>query len=107
MASSCYMGLVGDSTMPSEVDTIIRANAVKQKAIHGMFVCIVRVLVCVLVFVRGRVCFNAGQVSSDKIHVIGWVDFTKIGVLTQKDVNKFGAWCEKLLSKNPTSSQLS
>ena len=32
MASSCYMGLIGDATMPSEVDTIIRATSVKQKA---------------------------------------------------------------------------
>ena len=32
MASSCYMGLFGDSNMPSEVDMIIRATSVKQKA---------------------------------------------------------------------------
>ena len=42
----------------------------------------------------------------DKINVIGWLDLTKVGVLTQKDINKFGSWCEKLLAKNPTGSDL-
>lgn len=43
----------------------------------------------------------------EKIQVVGWVDLTKVGVLTQKDVNKYATWSEKLLSKNPTGSELS
>lgn len=39
----------------------------------------------------------------DKLLTIGWVDLTKIGVLTQKDMNKVGTWCERLISRNPTS----
>lgn len=34
--------------------------------------------------------------------LVGWVDLTKIGVLGQKDIVKVGAWCEKLVAKNPT-----
>ena len=45
--------------------------------------------------------------APDKLSVIGWIDLTKVGVLTQKDCNKFAAWSEKLMSKNPTGDQLS
>ena len=37
----------------------------------------------------------------EKVNVIGWVDLTKIGVITQKDVNQVGQWCDKLIAKNP------
>jgi len=43
-------------------------------------------------------------VSQDQVDIIGWMDLTKFGVLSQKDVNKIGAWCEKILAKNPTGS---
>lgn len=72
MSNSCYLGLVGDMALPTEVDTILRATAAKQK------------------------------IPMDKMMLIGWVDMSKIGVLSQKDINKIGAWSEKLLSKNPT-----
>ena len=32
MSGSCYMGLVGDTTLPAEVDMVIRTNAAKLKA---------------------------------------------------------------------------
>lgn len=72
MQNHCWVGLVGDMEMPAEVDTILRATAVRA------------------------------QVSTDRVNVIGWMDLTKLGVLGQKDVNRVGAWCEKLISKNPT-----
>ena len=98
MASSCYMGLFGDSNMPSEVDMIIRATSVKQKAGRSAGK-------LNLVVLKPQ-NFSTVQVSVEKIHVIGWLDLTKVGVLTQKDINKFSSWCEKLLAKNPTSSDL-
>ena len=39
----------------------------------------------------------------EKVHVVGWVDLTKIGIITQKDVTTVGQWCEKLIAKNPQS----
>ena len=42
--------------------------------------------------------------TQDQVDVIGWMDLTKFGVLSQKDVNKIGAWCERILAKNPTGS---
>ena len=42
------------------------------------------------------------QVGVDKVNIIGWVDLTKNGVLGQKDVNRVGLWCEKLIAKNLT-----
>lgn len=42
----------------------------------------------------------------EKVDIIGWLDLTKWGVLSQKDVSKAGAWCEKLLAKNPLGHHL-
>lgn len=72
MQSHCWAGLVGDMEVPPEVDTILRATAARN------------------------------QVALDQVHIIGWVDLTKIGVLGQKDVNKVALWCEKIIAKNPT-----
>ena len=36
----------------------------------------------------------------EKVDIIGWMDLTKFGVLTQKDINRVGAWADKLVSKN-------
>ncbi|CAK9115722.1 unnamed protein product [Durusdinium trenchii] len=74
MASNCWAGLIGDMMLPHELDKIIKAAAAKR------------------------------QVAMDKLLTIGWVDLTKIGVLTQKDMNKVGTWCERLISRNPTST---
>lgn len=41
------------------------------------------------------------QVSVEAVHIVGWIDLTKIGVLTQKDIGNIGSWSEKLLAKNP------
>ena len=76
MQNHCWVGLVGDMEMPAEIDTILRAAAVRA------------------------------QVSTDKVNLIGWMDLTKLGVLGQKDVNRIGAWCEKLISKNPVGSSV-
>ena len=71
MASNCWMGLIGDWATPPEVDKIIRATAARN------------------------------QVAAEKVHIVGWCDLTKVGVLTQKDINKVGAWAEKIIAKNP------
>lgn len=71
MQSNCWMGLVGDWATPAEVDKLIRATAAKN------------------------------QVTPDKVNIAGWIDLTKVGVLTQKDINKVGVWAEKLIAKHP------
>ena len=43
---------------------------------------------------------DPSQVGVEKVNIIGWVDLTKNGVLGQKDVNRVGLWCEKLIAKN-------
>ncbi|CAK9104598.1 unnamed protein product, partial [Durusdinium trenchii] len=58
MQNHCWMGLVADWSMPAEVDVMLRATAARN------------------------------QVALEKVNVIGWVDLTKIGVVTQKDINK-------------------
>ena len=45
---------------------------------------------------------DPSQVGVEKVNIIGWVDLTKNGVLGQKDVNRVGLWCEKLIAKNLT-----
>ncbi|CAK9008793.1 Uncharacterized protein SCF082_LOCUS10019 [Durusdinium trenchii] len=62
MKSRCWIGLVPEWSMPAEVDTMLRATGARN------------------------------QVPMEKVNVIGWVDLTKIGVITQKDVNKVGQW---------------
>ena len=42
------------------------------------------------------------KVTVEKVDIIGWMDLTKFGVLTQKDINRVGAWADKLISKNVT-----
>lgn len=39
MASSCWMGLVGDMSIPAEVDKILRATAVKNKVGQTKLTC--------------------------------------------------------------------
>lgn len=45
---------------------------------------------------------DPSQVGVEKVNIIGWVDLTKNGVLGQKEVNRVGLWCEKLIAKNLT-----
>ena len=71
MERQCFHALVGEMGMPHEVDKVVQLMAAKCK------------------------------VASGSCDVVGWVDLTKIGVLTQKDVNKVGGWCEKLVAKDP------
>ena len=40
------------------------------------------------------------------MNIVGWVDLTKNGVLAQKDLNKIGAWCERIIDKSPLSDKL-
>lgn len=70
------MGLIADWSMVAEVDKIMRATAAKN------------------------------QVTNDKVCLIGWVDLSKVGVLTQKVINQVGLWCEKLVAKNPVGDLL-
>jgi len=42
-----------------------------------------------------------GQVPVDDIQTIIWVDCTKLGVVTQPEINALGDFLEKHLSRNP------
>ena len=92
------MGLVGDAVMPTEVDTLLRATSVRKKAGTFNFVAETEVTV------QLQKSFSSSwrEVPADSVLLVGWVDLTKIGVLGQKDIGKIGAWCEKLVAKNPT-----
>ena len=111
MKNHCWMGLVGDWNIPAEVDVMIRASAARNQASilgctkgnnhipKSFFVCNFRFEISFGLHSSHK-CW---QVSVDKIAVVGWVDLTKIGVLTQKDINKAGQWCEKIIAKSPLS----
>lgn len=98
MQNNCWMGLLGDWTMPAELDVMLRGTAARNQAtcrqISGSLV--------MLLLPSEKI--NHRQVSVEKLNVVGFVDLTKIGVITQKDLNKVGAWCDRLIAKNPLSS---
>lgn len=95
MASSCWMGLVGDMSVPAEVDKILRLTAVKNKVGQTKLTC---------QFFPWTFQLCCDKVTHDKVDLIGWVDLTKNGVINQKDVSKLGVWCEKIIAKNPTGA---
>ncbi|CAJ1348206.1 unnamed protein product [Effrenium voratum] len=48
--------------------------------------------------------FLKGTAAKLKLCLVGYLDTTKFGVLSQSDINKVGQWCEKVMAKNPTGS---
>lgn len=85
----CLDSAMKNLALSKKVLTVLTV-ASKHSSLHTLFVVIVFVTEC---------CFQA---NCEDLETVLYIDATKMGALSQKDINMIGDWADTILHRNPT-----
>ena len=113
MQNNAFTALSSDLNLPANFDQFLKGTAAKLKAWPTnkiKFDGIIHLWFFVSFFFDARDSeqivatpnWRSPKVAFEKLCLVGYLDTTKFGVLSQSDINKVGQWCEKVMAKNPT-----
>lgn len=99
MTKGCRVSLLMEKCFADPcADTVFRNLAAAKKAcssLHSFGLDYVR-------YVAGQMHKTCCKVSVSDLETVIWIDCTKMGVISQSEVNLIGDVCDKMLFKNPS-----